>query len=259
MNDALVLQRLALAHRFADLQSARAHPIFGPVVSAYQAHRARIDAAAAARRLHRDRPMHIIGLTGRAGAGKDTVLQLLQERRFGIARAAFADALRVECAAAFGVDRTLFETRSLKEIPHQSLASTRCNDPAFVRHLGTLCWFAELKPRTVMQQWGDYRRAVDADYWVRLLDPVAASARTIGCRALVVTDVRYQNEVDWLRRHGGVLWRVERPGLRLVSGHSSETALADVPADVTLLNEGGVELLAKRATDAFDDLVGAAA
>jgi hypothetical protein len=251
VNDALVLQRLALAHRFADLPAALAHPLFGPVVSAYQRHRARIDAATRARK---DRHMHIIGLTGRAGAGKDAVLQLLQERRFGIARAAFADALKNEAAAMFGVDRSLFDARDLKDVPHQALASTRCNDPGFVRYLGSLTWFPELKPRTVMQELGDYRKVTDPDYWVRRLDPAAASARTIGCRALVITDVRYLNEVEWLRRNGGVLWRVERPGLRAISGHSSETALLDVPADRTLLNEDGLELLTKRALDAFDDL-----
>lgn len=202
--------------------------------------------------------MRLIGITGRAWSGKDTVATLLQERRPGVGRAAFADALKAEAAAAFSADLKLFTDPALKEQPSRQLAAVRCSDPGFARYLGTLAWFGELRPRVIMQQWGDWRRAADPDYWVRMLAITVDTARGLGFLTFVVTDVRYPNELAWLRGAGGALWRVERPGLKPLSGHSSEWALHDAPADVTITNDDSLELLEKRALDAFDDLVRAA-
>ena len=199
--------------------------------------------------------MQIIGITGRAGAGKDCVANALQERRPGVGRAAFADALKAEAAAAFGCDLRLFTDPARKELPARELSALRCTEPAFARYLGTLEWFSELRPRTIMQQWGDWRRGQDPDYWVRMLAITVEAARGMGFAAFVGADVRYPNELAWLRGAGGVLWRVQRPGLAATSGHSSEWALADAAADLTITNDAGLELLARRATDAFDDLM----
>lgn len=245
MNPAAALHRLGLARRFRDVPSAVRDPVLGPIVRAYLRDRARTT----------DRHMHIIGIAGHAGAGKDTVATLLQERRRDIARAAFADALKAEAAQAFGVDVATFCDPATKEIPSRALAAARCSEPLFVRHLGSLTWFAELRPRTVMQQWGDYRKAADPDYWVRRIEPAVGAARVAGAAALVITDVRYPNEVAWLRAHGGVLWRVVRPGPKPRVGHTSEWALSQVEADVTLPNDGYFEMLGRRVTDAYDELV----
>jgi hypothetical protein len=199
--------------------------------------------------------MHIIGIAGQAGAGKDTVCELLQERRAFVARAAFADALKAEVAAAFGVDVSLLNDRATKEVPTAALAPDRCRDPAFVRHLGTLAAFVTHRPRTIMQTWGDYRRRADPAYWLRCIEPTVGAARTLGAQAIVITDVRYPNEVEWLRAVGGALWRVCRPSAPAVAIHSSESAIRDEPADVTLLNESNLDALAGRVTDAYDDLV----
>lgn len=246
MNPHAVLDRLHLSRRFARLDEALEHPLHGPVMRAWMRDRAR---------LRKDRPMHIIGLTGFPGAGKDTIAELLVEKRPAIARAAFADALKVEVAAAFGVDVSLFHDPAAKEVPHPSLAPKRCSDPAFRHFLGTLDWLAELRPRTVMQQWGDYRRAQHPDYWIRLVEPSIAAARALGAHAVLITDVRLSNELAWLRREGGVLWRVTRPWTHPSSGHASNWQIYHERADLAIANDGFVEMLAKRVLDAYDQLV----
>ena len=74
---------------------------------------------------------HIIGLTGPAGCGKDTVAQLLATH-LGFAHLAFADALRVEVAHAYGIDHGMLTRRDTKEVPTGALAFDRCKDMLFV-------------------------------------------------------------------------------------------------------------------------------
>lgn len=245
MNPHAVLDRLRLSPRFTRVDQVLEHPLHGPVLRAYLRNRAR---------LRKDRPMHLIGLTGHPGAGKDTVADLLVEKRPAIARAAFADALKVEVAAAFGVSVSLFHDAAIKEVPQTSLAPKYCADPAFRAFLGTLDWFDSLRPRTVMQQWGDYRRGQHPDYFIRLLEPSIAAARALGATALLITDVRMPNELAWLRATGGVLWRVTRPGTMPTSGHASNWAIHDASADLAIANDGFVEMLTKRVLDGFDEL-----
>lgn len=53
--------------------------------------------------------MQIIGLMGAMGSGKETTADIVAQLSPGVARAAFADALRLEIAAAWGIDvRSLY-------------------------------------------------------------------------------------------------------------------------------------------------------
>ncbi len=249
-----VLERLGLT-AYSSLPEALEHPLIGRLVRMYLGRRHE--------QPRRMRPageeMRLIGLTGYAGAGKDSVCQVLQERRAGIARAAFADALKAECAAAYGVDVSVFNDRATKEISTPVLAASRCIDPGFRRFLGEhMALLRELKPRSVMQQWGDYRREGDPDYWIRRLATTVDIARALGWQTVVITDVRAANEAAWVRSQGGRLWRVSRPGVKPRSGHWSEHALRDEPADTLIPNDAGLDMLSQRALGAFDELEAAA-
>jgi dephospho-CoA kinase len=57
--------------------------------------------------------VRIIGLTGRAGAGKDTVADIIQSVAI-VQRFAFADLLRFEAAEAWGIDPRLFQRRDMR-------------------------------------------------------------------------------------------------------------------------------------------------
>jgi hypothetical protein len=169
---------------------------------------------------------HIIGLSGFAGAGKDTVADLLVTHA-GFRKLAFADALRAELLGAFQADPLTFSRREWKSQPMECLALSRCTEPGYVgavlTHLAEgnpqLMVNVELinprTPRQTMQWWGtQYRRTGDADYWARQVRKSISYFMT-QCheRHFVVTDCRYANEVETLRAMGGWLWQVKRPGL----------------------------------------------
>ena len=150
----------------------------------------------------------LIGLTGYAGTGKDTVRSLLeQDHDFdGIA---FADPVRdmlrslldsMEIPRDWMIERELKE----REIPGLGLS---------YRHMA----------QTLATEWG---RSLKSGLW---LDIAAAKVRMYsqyGNPGVVISDVRFANEAEWIKAQGGLIWRIIRPGVEPVREHVSEDLIA---------------------------------
>lgn len=217
--------------------------------------------------------MLILGLAGKAGAGKDTVANYLV-KRYGFAKFSFSDALYQEVADAFMLpDMEILRNRESKEAPHPFLKLNRCQDPEF-RQLVTQLVDQENErlgvdkflypdgqswsPRQILQWWGtDYRRAQNPNYWVERAE--IWLGRT--CLALpypehrpqyfVNTSVRFPNERYWIRSFpNGQVWHIRRDGLDAANAHVSEEPLPVLPPERGIWNNdtitrlhNGVELL----------------
>ncbi|MDQ1260603.1 MAG: hypothetical protein QG643_2429 [Pseudomonadota bacterium] len=200
---------------------------------------------------------HLIGLCGYAGAGKDTVADLLVTHA-GFRKLAFADALKAEITEAFHVEPLVFIRSELKTRPLGELALSRTTERGYVdavlRHMATTlpAGFAvneELTrprtPRETMQLWGtEYRRAHDDQYWTRkVAQRIYYYTNDLGEHNLVVTDCRFANEVDALRTMGGLLWQVRRPGVDAGGPHSSATDGSDYAPDAVISNSHDIKHL----------------
>ena len=139
----------------------------------------------------------ILGLSGRKGAGKDTVAAGL-----GYYRVAFADALKTVCFTLFGVPADPPD----KEGPSRVRA---LHEDRYLSH------------REVWQQIGMLMRTFDPDCWVRAA--MAEAVRAAG--PVAVTDVRMPNEVEAIRAAGGRVVRLTRSPAGDADTHASETAL----------------------------------
>ena len=192
----------------------------------------------------------LIGLTGPAGSGKDTVAALLRTH-CAYTPLAFADPLRGEVAAAFGISPALLIERETKEHPMSALALHRCMDPAFeafvIRaHLqrgGTqVDTTAPRSPRQIMQWWGtEYRRAQNSSYWSRATaSRISSMFRQNLASRFVITDVRFDNEATLVREYCGQIWQIVRPDLTPIDDgsatHSSEVTGAEFAPDVIINN-----------------------
>ncbi|WP_405817298.1 hypothetical protein OG241_22505 [Streptomyces sp. NBC_01390] len=172
-----------------------------------------------------------VALMGRAGSGKDAVGARLVSR-FVFARIAFADPLR---DMALSVDPFIgYEPTGYGPLPIWLSDDVR-------RH----GWDrAKQRPevRRTLQRLGQSVRDQDEDFWLRLaLAKVDVAERWN--LPVVVTDCRYENEAEALTARGFLLVRVDRPGEHGPAGederqHTSETELADYPADAVLTNGG---------------------
>jgi hypothetical protein len=84
------------------------------------------------------------------------------------------------------------------------------------------------------------------DIWVQLLARRVAEDRP---KAVVITDVRFNEEAAWITSNGGTVLEITRPGISAVNGHISEAGIDRKYIARTIRNEGTIADLA----DALDD------
>ncbi len=185
-----------------------------------------------------DKSPLILGLAGEAGTGKDTMADYLC-REHGFVKIAFADRFKVFVQEVFDFsDAQLYGV--LKEVP----------DKRYPRGDGTF-----LSPREAIQRIGDeWGRRCYPNTWVdltirntkKLLQGTHTYTAKGGLKkrwfrwrpaGVVISDVRYLNEIYGVRGAGGSVIRLLRPmRTRFVSPtlayHASETTLQTVPVEL---------------------------
>lgn len=216
-------------------------------------------------------PRILIGLTGHAGAGKDTAASYIINVHTGNGTAAaFADALRAEVCAAFSVDLSTLSCRATKETPLPALALANCSDTGFVQRVVAhyagsardggikgerVSLHAPRSPREIMQLWGtEYRRHAEPNYWIdRMRERIATASDDLSL--LVITDVRFANEAALVRELGGKLMQITRPGTaEAATPHVSETSGAQFAPDAEVVNRGSLDDFRWHVADALEAL-----
>jgi len=181
----------------------------------------------------------IIGLTGRAQHGKDSVAQVLKDE-YGFVRMSFAARLK-ELAEL--VDPIIPGYND--HTGHYALIGPGIMEENFYlsQVVADIGWEeAKKNPevRRFLQQLGTRAREVlGADVWVDAIRPVVESLRTNGYR-VVISDVRFPNEAAFIRELGGRVVLVDRPGFNsgVPADHPSEAQVRDLGHEVVILNHG---------------------
>jgi hypothetical protein len=65
----------------------------------------------------------------------------------------------------------------------------------------------------------------------------------------IITDTRFPNEADAIKNAGGILIRVERPGVKPINDHPSEVGLDHWTFDYVINNDGDLESLSNKVKD----------
>lgn len=180
-------------------------------------------------------PPLLLGLTGRAGAGKDTVAAYL-EAQYAFAPIGFADPIRDMLGVLLQhveVDGAWLCERDLKELPAPVLGLSY---RALAQTLGT--------------EWG---RSLRADLWLRIGE-YRTNQRLDAGDNVVLCDVRFPNEAAWLKAAGGVLVRVERDSVADVRAHESEQHTSALEADHVIENNSSLGALEHRIDALMDRL-----
>jgi hypothetical protein len=140
----------------------------------------------------------IIGISGFQGSGKDTIADYLCNI-YGFKRDSFAATLKDAVAAVFGWDRELLEGRTTESRQWRETVdlwwANRLNMP-------------DLTPRLVLQKWGTEvaRKSWHDDTWIASLENKLHKTHN----DIVITDVRFPNEIRAIKNAGGIVIRVRR-------------------------------------------------
>lgn len=163
----------------------------------------------------------IIGLSGYAQSGKDTVAELLC-LNYNYHRRAFADPMR----------EALLRLNPV--IGSQPLA-------CLVDDYGWDVAKSNPEVRRLLQVFGTEigREMFGENFWVDI-----ALAGLNSNHRVVVADVRFPNEAQAIIDKGGQVWRVQREGHKPVNLHTSETAMDNWRFDDLILNHGSLDDLA---------------
>lgn len=92
------------------------------------------------------------------------------------------------------------------------------------------------------------RNMFGEDCWVKMVFREVDDWLAAGCD-VVVTGIRYRNELAAIRQRGGVSLWVNRPGIKAVNKHSSDNTLGPQDLDGTMGNDGTLEDLARYVAD----------
>lgn len=164
----------------------------------------------------------LVGLTGYARSGKDTVADYLV-REHGFVKHSFAAPIREFVARILGMTLAELETNKEVEVPW----------------LGTT-------PRKMMQTAGtEWGRNIDPALWIKSAMRRVNVDLRLG-RSVVITDVRFDNEAEALTKAGGRIVRLTRPSAAPVRPHVSERPIADQHVTASVANDGLRQSLFRR-------------
>lgn len=163
----------------------------------------------------------IVAFCGAKTSGKTTAASTL--KNYGYNELNFADPLKVMCAREFNIGISHFYDQDKKEVEIPYYKTT---------------------PRVILQKTGVFFREIDPDFWVnKLVSFVKHEWEYFGPTNYVITDLRFPNEYEALRKLNATFIRIERPGLVLTDMHESELHFQNFEVDYEIVNEDSVEAL----------------
>lgn len=138
----------------------------------------------------------IIGLVGFIGSGKGAAGDILCEH--GYIKESFAAGVKDTAAVMFGWNRQMLEgdtdhSRQWRETPDEYWSEKFGRD---------------FTPREALQKMGTEvgRDVFHQDFWVMQLE----NRLRFHDGPVVITDVRFPNEIDWIRKQGGKVFEIQR-------------------------------------------------
>lgn len=163
----------------------------------------------------------IIGLTGKAGVGKDLFSELIKKHLDSAESFAFAKPIKEAAKILFNfTDEQLYDQIKKEEID--------------------IRW--KKSPRQILQWLGTdiLREHIDQDFFIKCIKQKIENSDK---NFIIVTDVRFPNEAEFIRSMDGKVVKIIRPNAVTTehNGHITEQGIADKLIDEIIINDGTIE------------------
>lgn len=162
----------------------------------------------------------IIGVTGNANSGKDTLADyIISNKNNSFVKYALAKPIKDIMIEHLGFTYEQCYDQKLKQIEDD---------------------FWGISPREVMLLIGTkmFRENWRYDFWVKLMEKKIIDNSE---ENIIVSDVRFANEAEMIKSHGGIIVNVKRPNNPIKVNHISENGLSNDLIDYTIINDSTIE------------------
>lgn len=172
--------------------------------------------------------VRLVGIAGKKRRGKNTAAEALVP--FGFQVWGFADELK---KAALDLDPVIDSNLRLRELVDE-FGWEKAKD------------FHEV--RRILQVLGtEVIRNRDHDFWVTAMQRRWEEGLY---PPIVVADVRFDNEAEWIHLHGGFVLQIDRPDwIDDFDAHESEAGVSPHMVDAVIVNDGTVKYLHRKVVD----------
>lgn len=207
--------------------------------------------------------MVIIGISGKKGSGKDTaglyLKNLYEKKGHKVKILKFADALKEICSNILSIPVSIFEVRSFKNMTLKELSERGIIDLEILNLLdedkqGFLGSNTTL--RNLMQYVGTelMRNNINKNIHLSSLLAQIKKFQSEGFGIFIITDLRFKNEYDFLKRLGALTIRINRSNIMMTDLHPSEVELDRTEFDFKINNNKSQQHLLSQITKIFPRL-----
>lgn len=155
--------------------------------------------------------MSIVGLLGKKRSGKDTTADFIV-KKYEYKKIAIADPLKLALAGMFGFDDDQLHGDSKEKVDEYWGVTPR----------QTLQW---LGTEVCRNQMCDLIPAIGDKFWLKRLEK---ELKKYSCEKIVISDLRFQNEVDLVHTLGGTVIKLVRQSRTCVQ----DTHVSEIEIDV---------------------------
>jgi len=202
----------------------------------------------------------ILGISGRARAGKDTLADLFV-KEYGFKRVSFADSLKEVCSLAFNINLSDFYDDNIKDkkwesplevnedianallslIEQRGISINESQRSNFIEEATKLSF---ISPRDLLQRVGTdlCRKTIDDQIWINIFINKISKAEGF----YISADVRFKNEREAIAKLGGKNLLILRPDLPEITLNSHESEILGCDPymiDVTIINDSTIHTL----------------
>jgi len=177
--------------------------------------------------------MRIIGITGAAGSGKDTLANILVDDGQSIIYS-MASPLKESASILFGIDIDDFYDRVKKETINDVWGFT---------------------PRELLIKMGtDFgRNVINKDIFIKRAQVELDKHKNSLIGKFIIPDIRFDNEAEFVKNNNGIVIKISRDNRDVVQvNHETEYGISDDLVDIHIDNNGSILDLKYALIDALE-------
>lgn len=164
----------------------------------------------------------LFAICGHKRHGKDSIADVLVAH-FRFRKDQFARPMKEACAIIFGWSPEIMERYKEDIDPRLGISPRQA-----LMLLGT-----EFGQYMLCEKYPQFKETTGRKLWVK-----RTLATYLPAQNLVISDLRFPHEAEEVRAKGGKIIRVIRPEIPVDNSHESESAVALIESDYTIINDG---------------------